>query len=359
MQRNLRNLTLLIVLALSFFSLRSATAIACALLPLPTVLDAYEDADVVAIARMVSIEKTVEPDPRHLNIRSGTMVVQKVFKGNVKEQDTISFAQGNGIDCLWDFHEEMIGHQYLLYLNTPVQASDLWYLGQGRSIEINRAANDLKYLNNVERVRSQTRVSGTLEDDFPFVGRNVRIIGKGKTYRAAIDEHGVYEIYGLPPGNYLIGPELPYGWIIDRDESLPTVSERLSHSKSHKAFTLKSKRHAVVDFAFKIDNVVAGYVVDQNGRPLSHASIVLKPQNEMLGSSEFMDKNGRFRFESVSAGSYTLMVHEPISPQLTRTSVYDPQKSKLLKSFTINIKHGESLRGLKIVIPPTARNSTR
>ena len=195
-------------------------------------------------------------------LRLAPDMVQKVFKGNVKEQDTISFAQGNGIDCLWDFHEEMIGHQYLLYLNTPDQASDLWYLGQGRSIEINRAANDLKYLNNVERVRSQTRVSGTLEDDFPFVGRNVRIIGKGKTYRAAIDEHGVYEIYGLPPGNYLIGPELPYGWIIDRDESLPTVSERPSHSKSHKAFTLKSKRHAVVDFAFKIDNVVAGYVVD-------------------------------------------------------------------------------------------------
>ena len=63
------------------------------------------------------------------------MVVQNVFKGNVKVQDAISFAQGNGIDCLWTFDETMIGHEYLLYLNSPDKASDLWYLGQGRSSE--------------------------------------------------------------------------------------------------------------------------------------------------------------------------------------------------------------------------------
>ena len=361
MQRNLCRITLLIVLVISFLSLRSATAIACVLLPLPTVLDAYEGADVVIIARMVSIEKTIEPDPRHLNVRSGTMVVQKVFKGNVKEQDVISFAQTNGIDCLWDFDEKMIGHQYLLYLNTADQASDLWCLGQGRSIEVSRAANDLRYLDNVEKVRGQTRVSGTLEDDFPMAGRRISIIGNGKTLQTKTDEHGVYEVYGLPPGKYLIAPELPSGWIIDREESFPTVSERRSHSKSYKAFTLRSKRHAVIDFAFKIDNVVAGNVVDQNGRPMAQASIVLKPDDDVGESSQFIDKKGGFRFESVSAGSYKLIVHEdkPDRKRLTRTSEYDPQKSKLLKSLTLNIKHGESVRGLKIVIPTAARNSTR
>lgn len=359
MQRNLCRITLLIFLVISFLSLRSATATACVLLPLPTVLDAYEEADVVIIARVVSIEKTKEPDSIHLNIRSATMVVQEVFKGNVKAQDTISFAQGNGIDCLWTFAKEMIGQEYLLYLNTPDHASDLWYLGQGRSSEVSDAANDLRYLNNVEKVHGQTRVSGTLENDFPMAGRQVRIIGKGKTFQTAIDEHGVYEVYGLPPGKYLIAPELPHGWIIDRDESFPTVSERPLHSKSYKAFTLKSKRHAVIDFAFKIDNVVTGYVVDQNGRPLAQASIVLKPENDVGESSAFLDRKGRFRFESVSAGSYKLIVHEdkPDGGRLTRTSDYDPYKSKLLKTVTINIKHGESVRGLKIVIPTAARNS--
>ena len=254
----------------------------------------------------------------------------------------------------------MIGREYLLYLNPPDEPSDLWYLGQGRSSELSDAANDLLYINNMDRVRGKTRVSGTLDDDFAVARTNVRIIGKNKTFQTATDEHGVYEIYGLPPGRYLIAPEMPYGWIIDREGSFPTVSERRLHSKTHKAFTLRPNRHAVIDFAFKNDNAVEGHVYDQNGRPLADASICLMPEKDVIGeSSQFIDKKGRFKFESVSAGRYNLIVHEdkPGSGQLTRTSEYDPKKSKLLKTLTINIKHGESMRRLKIFVPTTARSS--
>ena len=200
MQRNLRKILLVFVLLVSFLGLRLATATACVIIPLPTVLDAYEEADVVLIARVVSIEKTKEPDPIHFNIRSATMVVQRVFKGNVKVQDAISFAQGNGIDCIWRFDETMIGGEYLLYLSPPDEASDLWYLGQGRSTALSNAANDLLYLNNLDKVHGKTRVSGTLDGDFPVTGKNVRIIGKNNTFQTATNDHGVYEIYGVPPG---------------------------------------------------------------------------------------------------------------------------------------------------------------
>jgi len=325
------------------------------------VLDAYEQAEVVIIARIVAIERTKEPDSVHLNIRSATMVVQKVFKGNVKVEDAISFAQGNGIDCLWTFDEKMIGHEYLLYLNPPDKTSDLWWLGQGRSEEVSAAANDLLYLNNLDKVHGRTRVSGTLDADFPVAGKNVRIIGNNKIFQTATNENGVYEIYGLPPGRYLIAPEMPYGWIIDREESFPTVSERRMHSKSYKAFTLRPKRHAVIDFGFKIDNAVEGHVYDQKGRPLADASIALLPEQDRAGeSSRFTDKKGRFKFESVSAGSYKLIVHEDKSgvTPLTRASYYDPQKSKVLTSLIVNLKHGESMRGLKIIVPTLARSSS-
>lgn len=362
MQRNLRRILILFFLLVSFLALRFTAATACVLLPLPTVLDACERADIVITARLVSIEKTKEPDPIHLNIRSATMLVQKVFKGNVKVQDAISFAQGNGIDCLWTFDEKMIGREYLLYLNSPDEDSDLWYLGQGRSSEVSDAANDLLYLNNLDKVHGKTRVSGTLDGDFPVAGKNVRIIGKNSTFQTATNEHGVYEIYGLPPGKYLIAPEMPYGWIIDKDESFPTVSERRIASKSYKAFTLRPKRHAVIDFAFKIDNAVQGHVYDQNGRPLADAAIALISEKDDIGmSSQFTDKKGRFNFESVSPGRYKLIVHEdkPGSGQLTRASYYDPQKSKLLMALSVNIKHGESMRGLKIFVPTMARSSSR
>jgi hypothetical protein len=358
----LRRILIVFVVVVSFVGLRFTAAIACVLLPLPTVLDAYERADVVIRARMVSIEKTKKPDPDHLDILSATMVVQTVFKGKVKVQDAIRFAPGNGIDCLWGFDEKMIGREFLLYLDAPAEPSDFWYVGNGRSQDLRYASNDLLYLNNVDKVRGQTRVSGTLDDgDFPVAGINLRIIGQNKTFQATTDEHGVYEVYGLPPGKYLIAPEMPYGWIIDREESFPTVSERRSHSKSFKAFTLRPKRHAVIDFAFKIDNAVEGHVYDQTGRPLA-ASITLMPEKDGVGeSSQFIDENGRFKFESVLAGRYNLNIYEDKLDlaQLTRVSYYDPKKSKLLKSLTISIKHGESMRGLKIFIPTSARTSTR
>jgi hypothetical protein len=362
MQPNLHRILVLFFFLVSFLGLTFAAATACVLLPLPTVLDEYERANVVITARVVSIEKTKEPDPVHFNIRSATMVVQKVFKGKLKMQDAITFAQGNGIDCLWQFDEKMIGHEYLLYLNSHDEASNLWYLGQGRSAELSNATNDFLYLNNRDKVRGKTRVSGTLDDDFPVAGRNVRIIGKNKTFQTATDEHGVYEVYGLPPGNYQIAPEMPYGWIIDRDESLPTVSERPMHSKLYKAFTLRPKRHAVIDFAFKIENAVEGHVYDQNGRALADANIALMPEkDEVGGSSQFTNKKGRFKFESVTAGRYNLMVYEdkPGTGRLTRVSYYDPQKSKLLTTMTVNLKHGESMRGLKIFVPTTTGSATR
>lgn len=231
MQCNLLRILVVSCIVVFFLGVRFTPASACVLLPIPTVLDAYECADVVIIARLVSIEKTREPDPFHLNIRSATMMVQKVFKGNIKVQEAISFAQGNGIDCLWTFDETMIGGEYLLYLNRPDEASGLWYVGQGRSSDVSNAANDLLYLNNLDKVQGRTRVSGTLDDDFPVAGKIVRIIGKNKTFRTVTDEHGVYEVYGLPPGKYVIAPEMPFGWIIDRDDSFPTVSERQLHSK--------------------------------------------------------------------------------------------------------------------------------
>ncbi|PYS69354.1 MAG: hypothetical protein DMF69_17275 [Acidobacteria bacterium] len=128
MQLHLRRI-ILFFLVICFLCLRSTSANACVILPRPTVLDEYERADVVIIARVVSIEKTKERDSMHLNVRSATMVVQRVFKGNVKVQDAISFQQGNGIDCLFTFDENDIGTEYLLYLNPPEEASDLWYVG--------------------------------------------------------------------------------------------------------------------------------------------------------------------------------------------------------------------------------------
>ena len=149
---------------------------------------------------------------------------------------------------------------------------------------------------------------------------------------------------------------MPYGWIIDKDDSIPTASERLIHSKAYKAFTLRPKRHAVIDFTFKIDNVVEGHVYDQKRRPLADASIgLISEEGNGSDSFKFTDKKGRFKFESFSAGRYKLIVFEDKPGQLTRTGYYDPQKSNLLTTLIVNLKQGESRRGLEIFVPTMDR----
>src|SRR5262245_57918701 len=75
-------------------------ALACSCAARPTVLDSYEGSDVVIIARLMSVEKVQDTDERHYvnGVRSATMIVEKVFKGNLKVQEEIVFGQGGGAD---------------------------------------------------------------------------------------------------------------------------------------------------------------------------------------------------------------------------------------------------------------------
>src|SRR5262245_743055 len=77
---------------------------ACSCGPRPTVLDSYDSSDVVAILRVASVEKA--GDNYVDGVRSATLVVEKVFKGNLKVNDQVVFAQGGGADCVWTFNEK-------------------------------------------------------------------------------------------------------------------------------------------------------------------------------------------------------------------------------------------------------------
>lgn len=92
---------LLLLIFLPAFLAVSRNAHACSCGPLPTVLDSYDGSDVVVIARVISVEKYLvklsysqckvnkqigpETDPTDYyvdGVRTTTMVVEKVFKGN-------------------------------------------------------------------------------------------------------------------------------------------------------------------------------------------------------------------------------------------------------------------------------------
>ena len=165
-----RSQTRFLLLSLVFLTLAGAakTAQACSCGPRPTVLDSYDGSDVVIITRLLSVEKAEDTEERHYvdGVRSATMVVEKVFKGNIKVNDQIVFGQGGGADCIWTFNEKWIGDQFLFYLRAPKKDSDKdsdddflpfhepdWWFAVtcGRSTGLEYATDDLLYLKNMDK----------------------------------------------------------------------------------------------------------------------------------------------------------------------------------------------------------------
>lgn len=254
----------LVVFALPalFIGLASASATACSCVVVGTALDSFEHSDTVIVARAVSFQRSDPPaDPP--GIHSTKLVVVNSYKGSFKPGDEMLFAQGSGADCVWTFQEELLGKEFLLYLNSTYKRGDMWAAGIcSRSGSRDHAWQDLLFLDHLKKNKGRTRLSGTIrfrQDTAARVdGIKVRIVGAKKTFRVVTDSHGVFEIYDLPPGKYTVVPRIPQGWkygpIRARRSPTGKIEQAQNNPLAGDSVTLESGRHAEIDISFEIDN---------------------------------------------------------------------------------------------------------
>jgi len=254
----MRHLMLKIAFAAVAILLQTSTSFACTCAPTVSVLDEYERAQLVVIARVTSVQKKEQNQKETYgdDVRS-QLVVEKVYKGDIQAGQALVFAQGSGTDCTWSFWDDLVGERVLLYLQTPRAGSDWRVSSCGRSTAVKNATEDLLYLDKMDQRRGKTRVSGRYVKGFysgelTIAGKKIRIVGESQTYETTTDEHGVFEIYDLPPGDYRLEPELQAGLIVDRDwlwTSNDAIREKSTDTSV--AFTLKPHKHVSFQLAFK------------------------------------------------------------------------------------------------------------
>lgn len=118
--------------------------------------DEFASSDAVITATVAS---EPEPEKAWFDQQSVRVRVEKVYKGEVKVGHELIFGQGQRTDCIWYFSKANVGNQYLFYLGKPTKtrpnmakkgnetAETRYYVSTcGRSTEIEKAAEDLSYL---------------------------------------------------------------------------------------------------------------------------------------------------------------------------------------------------------------------
>lgn len=370
---------LLLLFALLFLgALHTAQACSCG--RQPTVLDSYDGSDVVVIARAVSVEKA-EPEKTAPKggmsngenyvdgVKSTTMIVDQVFKGTLKVGEKMVFAQGGGADCIWTFNEEDIEKKYLFYLKRFNDSTVWTAITCGRSNNVDYAGDDLLYLNNLEKMRGRTRISGTLsfanDSDEGVAGRKIRIVDAGHTYEVKTDEHGVYEIYDVPAGRYALEPEIPRGWKVARfwlgySPSFAGNDETKSPKKI--PIVLAEKKHAGLDIRFEIDNAIRGHIYDPLGRPMNGVCLDLVPADGSKGAylADCTEKDGVFEVDEIPPGSYVIVVNDDgkVTSAEPFGTFYYPNVTKREDATVFHVGVGDFVENLQIYPPVTAETVT-
>ena len=332
------NLLIPICILIAIFTVSSSPVFACSCTRKPTLPDEFERSNIVAILKLRSLEVPKDDSgvPKQLDfLIVAKMIVEKVFKGDVKVGDELQFRQGGGGDCIWRFEEKSVGGRYLFYLTPPTvghpsfrDTADIdsrpLYNGStcGRSGPAGVVDKDIAFLNDLKKYSGRTRVSGTLNSSYfgapSFANLSIKFIGSTGTYDAKSDKSGFYEIYDLPEGDYSMEFTPPLGWKVSedymrymRDWAEPAIPDRLGPLHQI-TVSVKKGAHVDLDLGFEMIGALSGRVISPDGAPMNGVSIRAVAFSGLKDWENAWhvqtNKDGEFSFRSLVPGDYVLVV---------------------------------------------------
>jgi len=342
----------------------------CGFTSRPNVLDEFERVENVLVAKVTAAEKTKIAGQfgSGLSLFSAAMTVEKVYKGGLKPGDEIKFSSGTS-SCDYPFDEDDVGEEFLLYYSgSPEDASnngesegDIYFHGihsSGRSKRLNAAAEDILYLDNISSVRGKTRISGQFSPMVSpdFIGSKVTIRRGGDLWELPVDSSGVFEIYGLPAGEYEFETKAPDKWK-RQSVSSSSIVYRTSHRDDHTPGTtvnLQEGKHVSLAIWFTPDNAIRGTILSPSGKPMKDTCLdMVRVDGKATGSGGCTDKNGEFNISVYREGKYVLVVNRggDISRAYPYRTFYYPGVEDKEEAEVFSITPGTVLNDINFHIP--------
>jgi hypothetical protein len=297
----------------------------------------YLSAESVIVAKLVPVNKAgIDNLSRQYEMEPIQMLVEKVYKGKFVPGDTITLVPKS----ISRYQEGDLDIKYLLYLGKPLDNGQYGWRRCGRSARIDDANEDLLFLDKRDKVRGKTRISGRLKYWYgapgDFSNRKIRIRQQDKVWEVLTNEYGVFEIYDLPSGEYLVEPEIPSGWKIHfyALRNIPSITP----DSLIRQIPIELSYHISLAINFSIDNAIRGRVLTSTGEAMKGVWLEAEGIDRPYGGAHSLTmENGEFELQGMPAGDYIVVADNDITNKEQRGRIYYPGvfDKKLAKVFTM------------------------
>jgi hypothetical protein len=341
----------LAVAALTTVFLAPRPAFACSCVNATSPCGSFATAEAVLVGSVTRVENQIAKDDdgkEFINGQVAYIQVDEAFKG-VKGPELIFRSYGTSCDAVYEEDQ-----RWLFYANYDKEHRAWSIITCGRSSLLPGAADDLLYLRGLPGSAQKTRIAGELssKSSNPLIGVKVKIIGDRETHEVFTDKNGVYEIYGLPAGKYVIEPEIP----INLKLNYTSVSSFDRQERNRRQVVLAEKSCARIDFHFTETTVIKGAVFAANGQTLRQVCVRLLPKDKPEDNSFLLNctkDDGRFNIDEIPPGEYYLVANDDgvISSDEPFPLTYYPGVFEKEKATVLTVASGDKREDFDIRIP--------
>jgi hypothetical protein len=326
----------------------------------PSVKQAWKDAPAVFLGTVALAAPDGDDRQMTFQEQSVRIRVEEAFKGVFAGQ-TIELDQGAD-DCSAKFRT---GQRAVFYLHSGTPRSWVVPACTHSLGSAEPSGDDLLFLRALPKSAAGTRLSGAVElyEDSPqqafkrlggVPNVRVKISGPlGLTREVVTNLDGAYELYGLSPGKYSVGAEVPNGLKI----RFPLVTGSAPVQGDNSAVELTQDGGASVGFVLQADTQLSGRMLDAKGAPITGVCIDLEPlEGRGENGAHFFNcskARGAFKMTMMSPGRYWLVARDEVRLDRlkSKSTLYYPGVRDRGRATVISIEAGKYLYQVDVRLP--------